>query len=201
MHIRAARAKPPANARHLGANGCRPASVPAIGSAATREHNGSIVLPNRAIRGWVDLRCRRADLLSPARRAHDAGESRVAVRGAGSAARGDRTRSQSQRSSSQRRRALLLIVPSDSATFGSLHARNARPGRCPPGQRDRLAARLYATTTAQSRERAWCVHFHGLCRRRLTRSVAGLGAAANDVPGGAWIVALATVRPSPSPAE
>jgi hypothetical protein len=92
MHIRAARAKPPTNARHLGANGCWPASVPAIGSAATREHNGSIVLPNRAIRGWVDLRdsrCRRADLLSPARRAHDAGESRVAVRGAGSAARGD----------------------------------------------------------------------------------------------------------------
>ena len=32
---------------------------------------------------------RRADLLSPARGARDAGESRVAVRGAGSAARGD----------------------------------------------------------------------------------------------------------------
>jgi hypothetical protein len=45
---------------------------------------------------------RRADLLSAACGAHDAGESRVAVRGAGSAARGDRTRSQSQGSSSQR---------------------------------------------------------------------------------------------------
>jgi hypothetical protein len=32
---------------------------------------------------------RRADLLSAARGAHDAGESRVAIRGAGSAARGD----------------------------------------------------------------------------------------------------------------
>ena len=84
--------KAPASARHLGANGCGLASVPAIGSATTREHNGSIVLPNRATRGWVDLRDsrrQRADLLSPARRAHDTGESRVAVRGAGSAARGD----------------------------------------------------------------------------------------------------------------
>src|SRR5271154_6285291 len=51
MHIRATRAKPPANARHLGANGCRPASVPATGSAASRERNGSIVLPNRAVPG------------------------------------------------------------------------------------------------------------------------------------------------------
>ena len=41
--------KAPACARHLGANGCRPASVPPIGSATTREHNGSNVLPNRAI--------------------------------------------------------------------------------------------------------------------------------------------------------
>jgi hypothetical protein len=29
----------------------------------------------------------------------------------------------------------------------------------------------------------------------------GMGGAANDVPGGACIVALATVRPSPSPGE
>jgi hypothetical protein len=53
MHVRAASEQSPANARHLGAHGCRPGSVPAIGSATTREHNGSIVLPNRAIRGWV----------------------------------------------------------------------------------------------------------------------------------------------------
>ena len=45
---------------------------------------------------------RPADLLSAARGAHDAGESRVAVRGVGSAARGDRHARNQQRSTSQR---------------------------------------------------------------------------------------------------
>ena len=61
MHQDAARAaieEAPANERHLGANGYRRANAPITGSAMTREHNGSIVLPNRAIRGHVGLRTR-----------------------------------------------------------------------------------------------------------------------------------------------
>jgi hypothetical protein len=68
--------KAPANARHLGANGCRPASVPAIGSATTREHNGSIVLPNRAIRGWVDSARRYTHVSAPAARRRQASSVR-----------------------------------------------------------------------------------------------------------------------------
>jgi hypothetical protein len=71
MHVRAASEQSPANARHLGANGCRPASV-AIGSATARGHNGSIVLPNQAIRGWVDSTRRYTHVSTPAARSRQA---------------------------------------------------------------------------------------------------------------------------------
>jgi hypothetical protein len=42
---------------------------------------------------------------------------------------------------------------------------------------------------------------HELCGWCLGWRAVRVGAAANEVPGGAWIVALAIVRPSPSPSE
>jgi hypothetical protein len=72
MHVRAASEQSPANARHLGANGCRPTSVPAIGSATAREHNGSIVLPEPSDSRWVDSTRRYTHVSAPAARSRQA---------------------------------------------------------------------------------------------------------------------------------
>jgi hypothetical protein len=70
---------------------------------------------------------RRADLLSAARGAHDAGESRVPSQVPAAPPAVTSTRSQSQKGSSRRAtaRALPLVVRSDSLTLGSQHARTA----------------------------------------------------------------------------
>src|SRR5271156_4145521 len=70
---------------------------------------------------------RRADLLSAARGAHDAGESRVAIRGAGSPPGVTSTRSQSQRSSRQRAMARRCRWSSEATLSRALEAAIAWP--------------------------------------------------------------------------
>ena len=98
---------------------------------------------------------RRADLLSAARGAHDAGESRVPSQVPAAPPAVTSTRSQSQKGSSRRvtARALPLVVRSDSLTLGSQHARTAA---C------RASSYACSAVSGELRPRWWPVI--GLCR-------------------------------------
>ena len=98
---------------------------------------------------------RRADLLSAARGAHDAGESRVPSQVPAAPPAVTSTRSQSQKGSSRRAtaRALPLVVRSDSLTLGSQHARTAA---C------RASSYACSAVSGDLRPRWWPVI--GLCR-------------------------------------